>query len=578
MNEMDMEFYRRERKKYADAIIGSLSRKKLIIAGPGTGKTFIFRSLFGNIKRTSGKEGLALTFIRNLATGLRLDLAGLAKVSTFHAFCKSMAHTFKNQDFEYYPKMLKVIEEDFDILGLDKGRDENIERCFFGLKNDAVIEATLKIGDYYNAAGHSDSVYRVIRYFENQPDKTPDYPLIAFDEYQDFNYLEIRLVEVLSKANPILIVGDDDQALYAFKQASPDYIRRLSNNPEFETFELPYCSRCTKTIVNAVENIVLIAEQDGRLDGRIKKPFKYFPPDKEKDSRRYPNIINVNCTVERKNCHYMGRFIAREISLMPRSYLLESKRLREPAALIIGPRQFLDGVRKELSKKFDHFEDKRIADEEIAILDGYKSLAMKPISRLGWRIILNCDPCNDYKRIISQAISKGRAIYDLISSRKYIATHQKISKIINKILFGETISAVEKKNVERACSLSLDEITLRLLDKNNREIEEGLAAETDKIMPAILCTSFEGSKGLAAQYVFIVGMNASHFPQKYPPSNRDIYRLIVALTRTRKKCYVVSCNNFGGEVLNRSLFKTWLNDELSKEVYVDKCFITKYCN
>jgi superfamily I DNA/RNA helicase len=231
MNDLDMGFYRKDRKKYAEAVIKSPSQKKLIIAGPGTGKTYIFKSLFGKIRRASGEKGLVLTFIKNLVADLKVELAGLAKVSTFHAFCKSIVHSFKNDRFEYYPNILKLIEKDFDILELDKNNNEDIERCFFGLKSDEVIKSTLKIGDYYNAAGHSDSVYRVVRYYEAYPNRIPNYPLIVFDEYQDFNFLETSLVEVLSKKSPLLIVGDDDQALYAFKQASPDYIRRLVQDP-----------------------------------------------------------------------------------------------------------------------------------------------------------------------------------------------------------------------------------------------------------------------------------------------------------------------------------------------------------
>jgi superfamily I DNA/RNA helicase len=217
MNNLDIDFYKKDRKKYEDAILSSPSRKKLIIAGPGTGKTYIFKTLLKRIKNASGEEGLALTFIRNLVANLRIELAGLAKVSTFHAFCKSRIHTFKNEEFEYYPDLFKIIKKDFEILEKEKFKNENIERCFFGLKNDEVIKSTLEIGDYYNASGHSDSVYRVIKYFEAYPNRIPIYPLILVDEYQDFNFLETNLIEVLSRKSPVLIVGDDDQALYAFK-------------------------------------------------------------------------------------------------------------------------------------------------------------------------------------------------------------------------------------------------------------------------------------------------------------------------------------------------------------------------
>jgi superfamily I DNA/RNA helicase len=579
MDDLDMDFYRRDRKKYAAAVINSPSRKKLIIAGPGTGKTYIFKSLLGKIKHASGEEGLVLTFIKNLVADLKVELAALAKVSTFHAFCKSIVHSFKNDMFEYYPNILRLIEKDFDILELEKNNNEDIERCFFGLKSGEVIESTLKIGDYYNAAGHSDSVYRVIRYYEAYPNRIPIYPLIIFDEYQDFNYLEISLVKVLSKKSPLLIVGDDDQALYAFKQASPDYIRRLVQDHEFHRFELPYCSRCTRVIVEAVKKIVCIAKKNGYLEGRVDKPFKYFPPDKQNDSERHPLIIDVNCTVERKDCHYIGKFIAKEISEIPLSYIRDSSRRHEPTALIIGPGQFLDGVRIELKRKFGYVADKKQGDDVIDILDGYRSVVKNPKSRLGWRILLHCDPCENSDKMIKKAISEERDIFDLISSKEYASKHQRISNAVNKIMCGDDLNAAERKSIETALGLSPQEVIAKLMsDKEEGPKAQEQDQEKEIDMPDILCTSFEGSKGLAAQYVFIVGVNEKHFPQKTPPSNKEIYKLIVALTRTRKRCYMISCNIFAGEALKPSIYKAWLKDELTKEIFVDKKFINKFCN
>jgi hypothetical protein len=44
----------------------------------------------------------------------------------------------------------------------------------------------------------------------------------------------------------------------------------------YEPFNLPMCSRCTRVIVEAVNDIVKAAISNGRLKGRITKPYKYF--------------------------------------------------------------------------------------------------------------------------------------------------------------------------------------------------------------------------------------------------------------------------------------------------------------
>jgi hypothetical protein len=331
--------------------------------------------------------------------------------------------------------------------------------------------------------------------------------------------------------------------------------------------------------VEAVKKIVCIAKKNGYLEARVDKPFKYFPPDKQNDSEKHPHIINVNCTVERKDCHYVGKFIVKEISEIPVSYIHESKRRHEPTVLIIGPGQFLEGVKIELSKKFGYVADKKRDDDVINIIDGYKSVMKNPKSRLGWRILLYCDPCDNSDKIIRKAILEERDIFDFISSKKYTSKHQEISNIVNKIACGDDLSVAEGKSIETALGLSPEEVETKLINDKEKEPkaqEQNQEKEID--MPDILCTSFEGSKGLAAQYVFIVGVNEKHFPQKTPPSNRDIYRLIVALARTRKRCYMISCNIFGGEALKPSIYKVWLKEELSREIFVDKKFISKFCN
>jgi hypothetical protein len=64
--------------------------------------------------------------------------------------------------------------------------------------------------------------------------------------------------------------------------------------------------------------------------------------------------------------------------------------------------------------------------------------------------------------------------------------------------------------------------------------------------PDVLFTSLVGSKGLSAEHVFIAGMNNNHFPRNPGAVTDDeICSLIVALSRTRKRCHVISFRFFG---------------------------------
>ena len=79
-----------------------------------------------------------------------------------------------------------------------------------------------------------------------------------------------------------------------------------------------------------------------------------------------------------------------------------------------------------------------------------------------------------------------------------------------------------------------------------------------------------GSKGLSGSYVFIVGFNNGFFPRD-PNSITDdeVCKLLVALSRTRVECHVVSCGHFGADWLEESAFAEWIRQHL-EPVTIDK--------
>jgi hypothetical protein len=160
-----------------------------------------------------------MTFIRALAEDLGRDLGDLAQVNTFHGYCKHLAHSFGGvggltAKFDYFPGLPELVAEDLEILGYDRvGRDGLDRRIREMEEGDGILPAALEIGNYYDAVGHNDIVYRVERHFEANPESIPEHEVVVVDEYQDFNYLESRLIDSLAQASAVLIAGDDDQAL-----------------------------------------------------------------------------------------------------------------------------------------------------------------------------------------------------------------------------------------------------------------------------------------------------------------------------------------------------------------------------
>jgi superfamily I DNA/RNA helicase len=67
------------------------------------------------------------------------------------------------------------------------------------------------------------------------------------------------------------------------------------------------------------------------------------------------------------------------------------------------------------------------------------------------------------------------------------------------------------------------------------------------------------AKGLSAEHVFIVGFNNEHFP-RHPDAITDyeVCCLLVALSRTRRQCHLVSCRRWKGPPVQVSTFLGWL--------------------
>ncbi len=352
-----------ERKKYTDLIVQSKSKNKVIVAGAGTGKSFTFQS----VVTAKGKSSLALTFINSLMSELSKDLDGLAEVRTFHSYCKKLLHKISadgiDSDFEYFPKLPLIIKSDSSIVG---NGTSNFVNVFQKLEEGSDIDFYIDRGNYYNAVGHDDAVYRVIKFFEANPDRLPKFNQVVVDEYQDFNELEVTFIDQLEKNSPILIAGDDDQAIYPLKNASSDYIRRKVNDPNYERFELPYCSRCTEVIVESTKDVILKASALGKLNKRIDKKYLCFMPDKEEDSKNYPKIVHASCSVQNKQDvrNYIGRFIEAEIKKIPKKEIELARENKYPCVLIIGQSQYLKQVHDYLKSRFSNVQYKEKSPEE----------------------------------------------------------------------------------------------------------------------------------------------------------------------------------------------------------------------
>jgi hypothetical protein len=157
-----------------------------------------------------------------------------------------------------FPALPHIIQEDGEILLGKKvdfaGKIHDID------ETDGHLVFYSSRRKYYDRFGYADIVLALVKYYEAKPEKIPEYAQIVVDEYQDFNKLEVTLIEQLSQKSPTIIAGDDDQAIYEFKRSSPEFIRALhgGGRPDFDAFPLPFCSRSTRVIVEAINPSISI--------------------------------------------------------------------------------------------------------------------------------------------------------------------------------------------------------------------------------------------------------------------------------------------------------------------------------
>lgn len=556
-----------DRDKCTRLIIESEKRNKVIVAGPGTGKSFTFQELL----KTKSGDNLALTFINNLARDLQKDLGTLAEAYTFHGYCKKLLHQISvdgiDTNFHYYPKLPRLVESDAAIIG---NALEKFDEAFHTLTEDDRIGFYLERGDYYNAVGHSDAVFRVLKYFQAGDASLPSFCQIVVDEYQDFNQLEVAFIDELAKTSPVLIAGDDDQAIYNFKNASPHHIRAKSTHVDFEKFELPYCSRCTQAVVSSVHDVIEKAKGAGKLRGRIEKKYVCFLPDKEVDSTAHPQIIHASCSTHTRRAPYISKFIEQEIRKIPQAEIDHAREKGFPCVLITGPSHYTKQVYEYLKNSFTNIDYADAKNQDVEFLEGYRILAHDENSNLGWRIILECSGLRQKADIIKTTHESKQRLTDLLPA-DFRVKHLAIVALLTKLKSGEILSESETQELVSECQKQIQEIKEFLNIDPETEADEKVIED---MSVSIKITTINGSKGLSANYVFLIGMNNGDFPKdSQNPTDNEICQFIVGLTRTRKKCYLISNSRFGVTFgKSKSAFIDWIKTEKIAKITVNADF------
>lgn len=545
---------RQKRQSYVDDIVDAQADKKLVVAGPGTGKTYLFKTVLDGKKNT-----LTLTFVNALVADLSLELYGLSDVKTLHSFARAQLEKAKPEGVKVFPKLSEVIKEDAGIL---LGDEIDFDYLFRNRVDEASrLRFYKKRKDYYGHYGFSDLIYAAVQYFERKEDKIPTYEQVVVDEFQDFNALEVSLIDLLASKSPVLLAGDDDQALYeTLTSASAKYIRErhAGESAGYRSFTLPYCSRSTRVIVDATNDIIRCAKEKGLLCGRIDKQFEYFPDAaKDQESDSDPHIVYTRAYAKQ-----VPWFIHKQVSDITR------KLRKKFTVLVLSPtRVQCRSICAAL--KTNGFENVQFADKaysaEPSLLDGLKLLLANRRCNLGWRIVSkNLLDDAEFETLLRQTNGEidAKELLEMINP----GLKEQVGRMLTALRRVRDRKDVSDDQLSEVCSeIDIDPFraaaqSLRgeLASTNPRAVDPGIRKTS------ILVTTIQSSKGLAADYVFIAHFDDQYFVRgrdKHELSDENVCSFLVALTRARRKVFLVS--TVRGE---KPTFLTWIDEQRICEV------------
>lgn len=231
-------------------VIDKTERNRLILAGPGSGKTRVIvarAAYLLKVRHVDPASVIILTFNRHAAREIKHRLFGLAG----HIAAAVTVLTYDSM-------AMRLLGVRFDKPSGNRPSEDNIDGQLkmWCEKAAQLLEGNLAADDT-DSSGR-DNILAGFRY-------------ILVDEYQDITERHYRLVSALAGRQidddsklTILAVGDDDQNIYAFNGSSNEYIHRFCEDygvaePDFLTFNY----RSSQHIISAANSVM--NTQPGRL-------------------------------------------------------------------------------------------------------------------------------------------------------------------------------------------------------------------------------------------------------------------------------------------------------------------------
>ena len=271
----------------------------LVLAGPGSGKTYVLTNRIYNLINTRGvdsKNILSISFTRSAADEIKnrfreiLDVEEVESnvMPTFGTF-HSVFFEILRESFGYTSKSLIDVVEEREILrsAIWKVQGTYVSDAMISLILKDIKEYKLSLEKvnvfepkylnkklffeiydkyqenlfYEKKLDFSDMIWKCYRLLKDNKEilkyYQDKYKYILIDEFQDINKLQYMLIKLLCKSKNLFVVGDDDQSIYQFRGSSPnamiDFIKDYKN---VEVINLNENYRCARKIVEFSKRVI----------------------------------------------------------------------------------------------------------------------------------------------------------------------------------------------------------------------------------------------------------------------------------------------------------------------------------
>lgn len=588
----------------------------LILAGAGSGKTRVLTHRIAYLINEKGvypSNILAITFTNKAAREMKERVEKLLEgsydmwISTFHSACARILRmeierlqgykkNFIIFDTDDQAKIIKEClkelnynEKNFPpkemISSISKAKDQLMTPGKFMDRYGRDFRLK-KVADIYalyqkklmgnNALDFDDILFKTVELFQNNPDVLQRYQqkfkYIMVDEYQDTNFCQYMLVNLLAKNHRNLcVVGDDDQSIYSWRGADIGNILNFEKDfPDAKVIKLEQNYRSTQTILDAANSV--ISNNFGRKSKRLwtdngeGKAIVYYKAMDERDEADF--IIGEIDKLAFQEQRNLNSFAILYRTNAQSRVIEEMCMARGIPYKIVGGHRF-----------YDRMEVKDVIAYLRVIQDPEGDLSIKRIINVPKRGIgkATIDQLEEYARqngisfyeallfvdnidgIGKKAKNSIKDFVRLIAELMDIAENESASEVINQVILksgyleelekGDDEAQERGKNIKELISAAL-EYEEKNEDNSLMGFLENMALMSDidglkEDREGVTMMTLHSAKGLEFPVVFICGLEEGLFPtqraffeeHQLEEERRLMY---VGVTRAKEKLYLTS--------------------------------------